>query len=197
MLPEFRKLKLDLAREIKYSIQTGARKRGALSEIHDSTVHEGDRFTLHREDGSVETKPFVAMEATVELSPDDVQSDDAVKVAEAVDDLTEQLARHASKKLFETVREAVQAVGNEVDGAGRPFTAELWLDGLDRIEMDFEEDGSWRPPTLVMHPTMLSRAQAELGRLDTDVQLRKRLEHILNRKRDEWRVREANRKLVD
>ena len=182
---------------IKHGLQSAARERGVVSEIRESTVHEGDRFTIHREDGSVDTKPFEALEASVELSPDDVQSEDTSRVAAAVDGLAEQLAEKASKKLFETVKESVEAVGNTVDAAGRPFSAELWLDVLEKMELNFEEDGSWRPPTVVLHPTMLSRAQSELSRLDTEADLRDRLGKIIERQRKEWRVREANRKLVD
>ena len=197
MLPEFRRLKLDLDRDIKHNMQAAARGRGTLSDIHQSVVHEGDRFTLHREDGSVETKFYHALEASVELSPEDIQSEGAKKVAEAVDNLAEQLAEQEHHKFFETITSVIRSVGNEVDAGGRPFTAEIWLDVLEKMELSFDDDGTWRPPTVVLHPTMLSRAQNELGRLETDSVLKQRLDDIVSRQRDEWRVRESNRKLVD
>jgi hypothetical protein len=197
MLPEFVQLKLELNRYLELRMRGGASRSALLEGVGHSVVHEGDRFTLFRDDGSTETKYFVASEAKVALTVEDILSQKVTAVARAVDDLGEQLTSNAEKRMIESVAEVVEATGNTTDAAGRPFSAELWLETLEKVEFAFDTRGEWQPPTVVLHPTMLSTAQRELRRLESEPELARQLQALVTRKQGEWRVREADRKLVD
>jgi hypothetical protein len=74
MLPDF----ISLKRTLSYHRQAAFRASGdpLISEIRTYVNHEGDRFTLFREDGSQETLPYEALAVPVEVSLTDIQSKD-------------------------------------------------------------------------------------------------------------------------
>jgi hypothetical protein len=110
--------------------------------------------------------------------------------------MSETLAGTTSRTMLKVVEERTRAVGNEIDGGGRPLSAELILDAWEKVQIDFDSDGGPQWPTIVVHPTQKDRLIAELSRLDFDLELRRRREALLTRKREEWRAREASRILV-
>ncbi len=99
--------------------------------------------------------------------------------------------------LFRKHSEATARVGNQVDAGGAPFSADfyfqLWL------QVDFDELG--RPDTastrMVMHPDMAERVIPVMQQWESDETFQRRYRDLMLRKRDEWRDRESNRKLVD
>jgi hypothetical protein len=83
-----------------------------------------------------------------------------------------------------------------MDAKGHKLTASLYLDMIDKIWLDFEPDGSPKLPTMVIHPDLRQRAQDISTELQTNPDYRDRFAKIIERKREEWRAREANRELA-
>src|SRR5262245_56923805 len=97
--------------------------------------------------------------------------------------------------IFDGITEAT--ADRAVSAGGKPFTAELYLDVLETMEFSFDENGEWQMPTMVLHPSMMARAQEQIQRLDVEPALKERLSAIVTKKKEHWRDREADRQLVD
>jgi hypothetical protein len=197
MLPDFLRLKQVLGPIIARSIQADSSNDPILSQITRHRIHEGDRFTLVRSDGSSETKDFQAMEASVEITAEEIRDTGLDAIGRAKAELAGQFKAAASKSLFETVMRATDEVGNNLDAGGRPLSAEMILEMFEKMEFGFSPDGTWRPPQIVVGPGMAERAAEEMRRLNSEPELKSRFDAMIERKREEWRVREADRKLVD
>jgi hypothetical protein len=110
--------------------------------------------------------------------------------------IIETLAGAASQTMFKVMEEGTRAVGNEINADGQPLTAELILEGWEKIHIDFDTAGQPQWPTMVIGPMLQDRMITELTRLDSDPDLRRRRDTLLMQKREEWRAREASRILV-
>jgi hypothetical protein len=92
--------------------------------------------------------------------------------------------------------EGVQKVGNTIDGGGQRFSAELFLQVIEKIWIEFTADGSPQMPTVHISPNQTDDVKRTIERLESEPELKKRFDAIMIKKREEWRAREADRKLV-
>lgn len=100
------------------------------------------------------------------------------------------------RAMFETIAAATEATGNVVDRKGKPLDHDTILEALELIEIDFDENGEPRMPSLVVPPNMAPRLE-QLGReAESDPEIRRRHDEIIEKKREAFVAREAARKLV-
>ncbi len=97
----------------------------------------------------------------------------------------------------ETMRDETAAASTSTDAGGRPFTAEMFIETIDKMELVFDDDGTWEMPTIILHPSRELMFKKEMGRLDSDPVMRARMKELVDEKREAWRVRETGRTLVD
>ena len=76
--------------------------------------------------------------------------------------------------------------GNSINANGAKFSVELFLQCLEKIELDFTPGGTPQFPTLIMHPDMQKLAYEELNRIENNPEIKKKHDAILQRKRSEW-----------
>jgi hypothetical protein len=89
----------------------------------------------------------------------------------------------------------LEAAGQVESAKGEPISPEQILRVMERIEMNFDDDGK-NQLSLVIHPSRTEKFAAALRRLEEDPVMRQRHEDLLARKKEAWRVREASRRLV-
>jgi hypothetical protein len=198
MLPDFPGLKTQIARRLAQAAQAIAQGAPLIRDTSSFRQHEGDRTDLVRTDGShakiTYEKP---LSAQVEIRIDDARKQGAAASVRAIRDVGNQLAEGMTQRMFETLTEAVDAVGNVVDAEGRPFSLGLLLEVLDKMELSFNPDGSWDPPTVVVHPDTHEKIRVQIDELNNDSGAKKDLAELVGRKRKEWDAREARRTLAD
>lgn len=96
-------------------------------------------------------------------------------------------------QFFALVEEASSKAGTAVDGRGKPFGWDVFFDGIEAVEIDFDDDGKAKMPTLVVSPSTFERIQA-LGPPD-DAQ-RARFERLIEAKRADFDARRRVRRLA-
>jgi hypothetical protein len=150
-----------------------------------------------REDGQeivLELKEAVSVKTDLSIEAIRKGSD---ATRNALRDISAGLNESMTKRFLETVEEAADSVGNVVHGNGSPLTAELVLESWAKVELSFDRDGVWQPPTIVANPATAKKMREVLKEIEETPTLRARRDEIVNRQRENWRVREARRKLVD
>ena len=113
-----------------------------------------------------------------------------------LDDAAREMARQISEHAFGQINEAVERVGNVVNSGGKPLSPDVFLDVIEKIHLDFDADGNPSQLTMVIPPSMAERAKETMQRLHQDPEYDRRYREIIEKKRMEWRDREAARKLV-
>lgn len=103
--------------------------------------------------------------------------------AEFRDQVTGQLSR--------ALGDVTNATGNTVDGGGRPLSHDLIFDALERVEIDFDDEGTPLLPDLMMNP----KTADALARLEPTPEQRRRRDDILARKRAAHDAEKRTRRL--
>jgi hypothetical protein len=199
MLPDFPRLKERLLRLTWFEHRGRIQADDLMGAIRTVPYFEGRGVATGDVDGHVEHTKAEVMAFPYEVRRSAI-------IERGLDAFRESLAEASAlqiQAMHETlprkVGEATERVGNQVDGGGEPFSAELYFQMLETVQIDFDELG--RPDIsgvrLVMHPDQGERVRVLMDKWQQDETFQKRYLGIILRKRDEWRDRESNRKLVD
>ena len=101
------------------------------------------------------------------------------------------------KMIFSEMDTILDKAGRTTDAGGQNFSFELWLNTLEKLEIEFDEDGKPVMPAAVIPPAMLPTVNRVFAEADQDAEKKQLLRDLIERKREEFNAKEANRKLVD
>ncbi len=199
MLPDFPTLKGRLLRLAEFEFRQQVRADPLIGAIKATPYFEGGRFTSGDVDGHVE-------ESTPEITAIPCEVERSAIIERGVDALIESQRKSVElqiqtmhEMILRKTSEATARVGNQIDAAGQPFSAELFFKMLERVQIDFDSSGQ---PDLsavrfVVHPDQAERVRQLMTQSQSDPLFQRRYREIMLKKREEWRDRESNRKLVD
>ena len=197
LLPDFIDIKKRITRRSDGSIYQAVTSDQLLSGVRHYRVHEGNRFTIARADGTRHTSLYEEKSFKGSVSRKDIEAKGFSAVEEALAQVRDKMLDEMRKEMIDTIGEATREAGTAIDAKGQRFIAEMYLDMLGRVTFDFDDHGKPILPTLQIPPALEDRVKAELARIDSEPSLKVRFEEIIRKKRQEWDDREANRKLVD
>jgi len=199
MLPDFPELKIRLLRLAWFEHRGHIQADELIGAIRAVPYHEGRGFTTGDVDGYVEhTEPeIMTFPYEIERSAIIERGLDAFRESLAKATTLQIQAMH--EMLLRKTAEATERIGNKVDAGGQPFSAELYFQMLETVRIDFDELG--RPDIsgtrMVMHPDQAEHVRALTEQWEKDESFQQRYRDIMLKKREDWRDRESNRKLVD
>lgn len=197
MLPDVRELKRRIAKRLARGVQeAGLRHAPLLGEIQAYHQVEGNRFSVETHDGDIQHQAFKRMSTPVETKvlPSPIEQES--EIAQKLDAAAQDMAKQHMQLLFTTISESSERVGTAYNAKGRPFDMGMFLDVLERMQVDFDDHGKPKLPTIVMHPDQLKAIAPKLAEWEKDRALQSRWEQVLAEKKEEWRDRESRRKLV-
>jgi hypothetical protein len=198
MLPDYPSLK---DRMMKERVAAFEREMNAsmpiVSKFKKIRFHEGHAYSLERTDGVIETQEFLTIKEPVVISAQLDFDQTVSQVNQRMTSLAQDMATHMERVFASNFERVTAEVGNAINANGAPFTLELYLDALDRIDVEFDSFGFPIWPILSGHPATLEALRREFERFRSSSQLRDRAEAIVRKKREEWRVRESSRRLVN
>jgi len=198
VLPDLPKLKADIA-EVFHTVFKNRLNAylGVVGEVPRHFIKEGGNPVTFRPDASRDETKLKAASAETMFKIEEIPHLSVEERIARLDAAAREMANQISSHAFAEINEAVNKVGNVVDAKGKPFTAEALFEVLEKIQMDFEDDGiKHKELTIVMPPAMIDRVKATMAQIHQNPELSKRYKEIIDKKRMEWRDREAARKLV-
>ena len=196
MLPDLPGLKRDMQHILDQYLRNQINQRlGVFGEVPKHFMHEGNRMRIRRPNGSAEETKLKEASGEMSLKVGDIPAltleARIAKLNEVADQMADQIATHSLK----TLSEGLDKAGQVIDQKGKPFDAEAIFAVLEKIQIEFDESGK-HDLTILLPPALIPKAQEVLQAFETDKNLQKRHEAIMERKREEWRDRETARKLV-
>ncbi len=94
-------------------------------------------------------------------------------------------------QLFQSIAEMTAAADMAIDAAGKPFSADLYLQALEKIDIGFDDDGHPILPSLHVGPALRDVAERAME----EVRENPAFAAILNRKREEFLAKKRTRRL--
>jgi hypothetical protein len=196
MLPDFPVQKQYMASQISKAIAQRMKKDPLVSMIHAHYMKEGSSVEVQspgwRDQVELTEVGFegqVSLDDLIKEGPE-AYLKQALRAAEAFIE-----AQH--KMLIAKVNEVTEKTGMTLDAKGKPFSPEMLLEAMERMELSFSETGQPIMPTLVVHPKLLETIKEKMPEWEKDESFMKRRDELIDRKRREWLDRENRRKLVD
>jgi hypothetical protein len=196
MLPDWPIPKQAIFKVIRRLMQARARGMSVVGKVRQQPVFEGHALSIRRADGVVDQSDFHLASGDAIVPVEAIKSGRLEDVVNALMPVSTEIGAKMAKHMFQTIEAGVKSVGNELSAGGKPITAELILDALDKVLVDFDADGQPQWPTIVIPPSLSDRLKAEDARFGSEPALAQRFAEIIERKREEWRAREASRVLV-
>jgi len=139
----------------------------------------------------VENKPLM-IESKVVIKWDDIRSCNLEALAQQVDAIADERLSIVMPHFFKVFEKTCNAAGTGTDAEGKPFSFEMYLAALEKIELRFDRDSRPILPTLVVHPDMAKQiaslpppTEEQLGAYND----------LIERKRKEFNARRRDRKL--
>ena len=193
MLPDFLKAKASLETMLNYQMELARLSHlGPLAAIRESVVFEGNKTTIIREDGSVEEMGFEEITAELQVNFAEVETMTHEMVRDKINRLAKEIAEKKAKFAYEQIGKAAKDAGNVVSADGQPSSIEMLCEMFEKMDLDFDEAGNPSGTMFVASPKLVEA----ISRTEADPETAKRDQALIDQKREEWRVRENNRKLV-
>jgi hypothetical protein len=198
VLPDFAEAKAraqrDLIRAVEQQVPIVA---PLLKGVARFRQHEGGGTHLTRADNSESTIKYQRSEFSFTLSREEFKRFDLSVILQKLVALARQMGEDQTKRMLEVVKEAADEVGNVVHADGE-LTQEKFLEVFRRVEMDFDPKTLKLLPgfSFVMHPDMAAKVLPKVQEWEKDSEFNAKYERIMATKREDWRDREARRKLV-
>jgi hypothetical protein len=198
VLPDYPKVKADLAARLNEFVKKRVdHYLGPLRGIPQVRLFEGDGGrSLTREDGETETGEAVEMRAPLSVASDELPTLTMDALLSKLDEVAKEMARQMAESAYQAVSDAVEKVGNVVDAGGGTLTAELLLESLSAIHIEFRPDGTAQMPEMHIGQSQAEAVRLAIMELETKPKLKQKFAELMEAKWEEWRAREASRKLV-
>jgi len=197
VLPDLPNLKQDLQQVLNRYLRKAIHQRlGVFSDIPRHTVHEGKSMRVYRADGSVEDTDMKEASAEMMLKVDELPKMSVGDRVAKINELADSMAKQMSEHLYGSLNQSLEKAGQVVDGRGKPFGVETMLAALEKIQIDFDKDGNPKNLSFVIGSDLVPRIEEMREQEKKDPTIKKSFDELMARKWQDWRDREAARKLV-
>jgi len=196
MLPDFPVQKKKLAENYIKIFQKTLVSESITSRSPHLPINEGIKNSILRENGSYKEESLKRHEAKMEINLELLSSLTPQALMEKYKQLARDMACEQMKTMLNGLNCACDESGQTVNGKGGKFSIELWFQMMNKMELQFDENGNQKEMICLIHPSMEDGVKSELQRVENEPELKRRYEELVSRKRREWCDKEAARKLV-
>ena len=124
-----------------------------------------------------------------DLHKDAVTHTDIEAFTQFLYDLAQDVLHQLSAQFYRGLDEITNATGMKVDAKGKPLSADIYLDMLEKMSMSFTENGD---PIL---PTLIVGEEFDVSKLDANEDQLRRFEAIITAKKAELNAQKRTRRL--
>ena len=194
MLPDFSETKRLFWRFFQTYARRKARAISPFADVQTRYLHEGRGMKVMRADQSESNTETQQLSSEMQIKFDEIPDLTLEKAVAKYDEMILDMVRKQTGFALQRLSDDIPA-SQSVDAKGKKLDAEIILEMLETIQLEFYPDG--RPHELHVVGGLFSpeRLKAVDEQFQNSPELQKRYE-LMERKREEWRAREASRKLV-
>ncbi len=195
MLPDFPETKRLFSRFFRTYMRLKIRELSPYSVVQTRHLHEGRAMKITRADQSESTSGMVQLSAQLEIKFDEIENLTLQKAIEKHDALIEDMVRKQTYFIRKSIASELPE-SQTLDAKGRTFDAQVFIDILDKMQIEFYPDGT--PHMIFMDGPWYTkeRIAAVDKEFESNPELKRKFDEMMERKKKEWNARETDRKLV-
>ena len=191
MLPDFLKTKEKLKKMLNSEMKKAQLAHlGPLAASPVLRMFEGNKSIIVHEDSSTSEMNPRKMVVELEIELEEIEEMNHAVVLNKINAMTKEMAEKQEKLSYEVIGKAAKKVGNVTTSSRGTLSIDSLLEALEKIHIDFDEKG--QPSGLML----VSNPETPIDKTVFQAADDPRYQALMERKREEWRVRENNRKLV-
>lgn len=153
------------------------------------TIHSGSVRNVRSP--KIVDQPMEAHEYTMSIDFDVVRNTDVEKFSFILYELTEANKQTLIPAMIAGLSEVTDAVGNTVDTQGQPFSFDLFNDALEKIHVEFDDQGNPLLPTIMANPNTYETIKD----ITPTPEQTQRFRQIINAKKEEYNAKKRTRRL--
>lgn len=195
MLPDFPETKKLFSRFFQTYMRRRVRNISPYGAVQTRYLHEGQAMKITRADQSESTSGMEELSAHLEIKFDEIENLTLEKAIEKHDSMIVDLVRKQTHFIRERMSNEIPE-SQTLNAKGRKFDAQVAIEMLEKMQIDFYPDGTPHE-IFVDGPLFTSERMAAVEKeIESNPELKSQFDEMMMKKREEWRAREADRKLV-
>ena len=195
MLPDYPELKKKFVKGLNLYLRKLVKDDPLFSQIKEEFHHEGNRISGFSEDGFTENSGYQEVSIDYSLKREDIIAKGPAVFVENILNVAEKMREEKAKLVIKKLNDVTEQTGCKVDG--KPFNFDTFIEALEKIHIDFDDEGNPSLPTIIVNPQLSAILKEELPKWHSNPECERRMKELLDRKKKEWDDRESHRKLVD
>jgi hypothetical protein len=168
-----------------------------LRQIGFRAQREGKASTFQTEQGAIEQIDYKHTGSEIVYKPKDAEGMTVQEFIKIYQEPAREMGKKTVTALYEKIDKITQQTGNFVNSGRKPLSHDLFLDLIEKMPIDFDSSDQPRMPSLNAGSEMFAHLQQQIPKWHEDPAFLTRWKAILDKKREEFREREACRRLVD
>lgn len=195
MLPDFPETKSLFSRFFRTYMRRKVREVSPYGAVQTRYLHEGRAMKITRADRSESTSSMEGLSVQLEIKFDEIESLTLQKAIEKYDamiaDMVQKHAHFVRERMSSEIPES-----QTLNAKGRKFDAQVVVEMLEKMQIDFYPDGTPHE-IFVDGPSFTPERMAAVDKeFESNPELKRKFDEMMEKKKEEWRAREADRKLV-
>ncbi|MDP9314046.1 MAG: hypothetical protein M3R24_24735 [Chloroflexota bacterium] len=132
-----------------------------------------------------------AHQYTISIDFDVIRNTDVEKLTIILYEFAEESKRRIIPAILSGISEVTDAVGNTIDAQGRPFSFDLLNEMLEKIHLEFDEQGNPLLPTMMVNPNTYEKIKD----VTPTPEQAQRFREIITAKKEEHDAKKRTRRL--
>lgn len=194
MLPDFPETKILFNRFFRTYMRQRAREISPYGAVQTRYFHEGRAMKITRADQSESTSDMEQLSVLFEIKHDEIENLTLQKAIAKHDAMIVEMVQKQTNFIRERMSSEIPE-SQCLDAKGRRFDAQTVLDVLEKMQIEFYPDGT--PHEIFLDPPPTPETMAAVDKeFESNAELKMKFDKMMEKKKEEWRAREADRKLV-
>lgn len=168
-----------------------------LSQIATRAQLEGKDSSFQDEQGKIRKIDYKKKSVTIQRRLEDAKGMTLKEFVDTAREPGKKMGEEMARGVYQSIDQATRETGNVINAKGGSFTYDLFLDGLDKVQIDFTPDGNPKWPTAHVNSAMHAELKRLLPEWEKEPAFQARMKSMVERKREEFYAREACRRLVE
>jgi hypothetical protein len=165
-----------------------------IANISRHIQHEGKIIKYQTQNGQDHILTLREISAQTNIKDKDVKTLSLIDVLKKFGEMAKEMAQKMEIPVFKMMEDMAEAGGNVVSNAD--FTPDTVLKALEKLDIDFNEQGKPIMPSMVISPELFKSIQGKLPGWEADLSIQKQFNAIIKKKYEDWVRRKNDRKLV-
>lgn len=201
MLPDFKSTKKKIETAIYSTVTNKVHDGPLLSQIPKKVHLEGQKHSFIDSTGEYVENEYDKVDSQFSIGNEEVLEKGLFCLVEKCIKATDEMNEKITLGVIEEIKKAAAKAGNEINSKGKS-PAEVYLESVETIQVDFDDRGDPYLPSLYTDPSTALRENKRSKEYfdknpNHEYEFNEKLDKIIEKKREEWDDRESNRKLVD